>query len=218
MRQLLIALLWCFSIQAQTFDFSCEPQLADDDPMKYYNEFIADAATYGWDFGDQSTYIVEPQQVYVLTQLDPPVGHFESHGGSESPSSIVFSDDISARADAAGRCTQGYKIRINPNFWYAPYYTGEELNRFRKFIMYHELGHDLLDLSHICRRIEGGDPTEFRPHDDIMWAAGICSPYPDEVVRSFTASKLWLNPAKFQQRIEEMFNLEHQTRNCSNLQ
>ena len=158
MKKLLIALLCSFAIQAQTFDFSCEPQsgggLSNDDPMKYYNEFIVDAATYGWDFGDQTGEI---------TLIDLPNG---------------------INAQTNGKCLDtDFYVQIDREKWMNPalvigsHDISNTKNLWRKYILYHELGHAFMNLNHVCNeetRPHGYSDSTYVYYFDIMTSTGQC--------------------------------------------
>ena len=133
MKKIIFALLWCYAIQAQMFDFNCEqitfetlfPEITDTyDVDQFALAFVNRAREQG--------YIIPEAELNIIVQ-----------GG----------DDWGANVGRATRiCGDSkYTIMIKEEFWTNPYETAEDPfwhKEQRLALIFHELGHEILGLRH----------------------------------------------------------------------
>ena len=160
MARLILLLLCCVSLNAQSITVSGTTyQLTGDeimsDPNTFLHQFIEDALERGHDFtGVQGTF--------ALTG---------GTGGTKG---------YSVRTAA---CQGRYKIGLQRHFWNnfdsnaARISGASNLYEQRRHLVYHELGHALLRLNHVCYGSETrlGDRLHLDVTRDIMWAITPCN-------------------------------------------
>ena len=146
--KLIILLLFVNISFAQKFNFNC----IDIDPtfQPYYDAFMEDAARYGHDFSGEA-------------------------------GRIVFTDQLASNVNGGsiGSCFDGFNIIINRGSWD---YQIQQLLDFGyptlarlwpKRLIYHELGHALLERGHVCN-VSGEYSGWAVIHDDIMRSGSSC--------------------------------------------
>ena len=159
-RILLLLLLFCASVNAQSITVSGTTyQLTGDtilsDPNTYLHQFVEDALERGHDFtGVRGTFFF-----------------IDGTGGTKG---------YSIRGDA---CSGSYRIALQRHFWNnyddgAAYVISGSRNLYeqRRHLVYHELGHALLRLSHVCygEPIDVNNPSTFYVAHDIMLSSREC--------------------------------------------
>ena len=154
-----IALLLFVGLQAQAFNFNCLSP--EEDPMTYVNRFLDDADVYipGNNFRNEISNI-----------------------------EIRFNETLGLKYNAStnGACLRVSHpleyVELSRESWngvrpYSNFHTLPDLlNRFREFLIYHELGHALLDLKHNCALDPAAAPVGNlrRTFPDIMYAGEAC--------------------------------------------
>ena len=175
----LFAILMCFGLSAQEFDFSCPPH-----PEEFLADFLADAKKYGHDFDNQEGTIEYWYEV-------PP--------GKSSPH---FDHYVGASLNS---CADGYNLIINANNWESYYFNQPtaEKGRLRvKLVMYHELGHALLERAHICNLTGNIVPGADQVHYDIMQSPGVCQ---DEYGVYIFEQYPWNDPDVWDTMVKRLF-------------
>ena len=144
MKNIIFALLWCYAIQAQTFDFNCEVDYTlpsdyshitlETPAWEYLRKFSDDLIrTTGEDFSSRLNVEIER----TITDGND---YYEIHGAYDTVILMRYSNG-NQYAQANGVGDQTYLI-INSRLW-------PTLNRIQRlWLMYHELGHEVLNLGH----------------------------------------------------------------------
>ena len=173
MKKLLIALLCSFAIQAQTFNFQCDEwSMNNIEPVfqQYINQFFDDAEERG-------IVLSEEEKTGTMT-FNSPTGSHANGGSIES-------------------CRIGFNIFINPRYWDI-IYNHEILHPFAKRLVYHELGHAVLELSHVCI-------TEYDEENDCNKVQANIMNACNEDVCPIRNNESELNPEVFAASIDRMF-------------
>ena len=191
MERFILLLLFCISLNAQTITVSGTTyELAGNeiksDPNTYLHQFIEDALERGYDFtGVRGTFFF-----------------IEGTGSTKG---------YSVRSNA---CRGSYRIALQRHFWNnydggAAYVISGSRNLYeqRRHLVYHELGHALLQLRHVCyeEAIDVNNPLTFFAAHDIMLSSVECpSGY----------SYSWIH--NWERSLDRMFNTEYQiTYSCN---
>ena len=208
MKYVLLLFLLCFSLNAQTITVSQTAyelvgEEIKEDPNTYLHIFIQEAGRRGHDFSNV-------QGVFRFTNT----GHI---GLSLRPAS----------------CRGEYEIELQDLYWNSTL-VGElssvYANKFeqRRDLVFHELGHALLRLDHVCHDFSGEFPEAFRHYErhpgfelvtrDIMWVANSC------VLQQPTwaggARSIQAIPTSWEVRLDRMFDPIYQvaqTYECTGL-
>ena len=139
-------------VHAQEFNFNCVT--VDADFQEYFDAFMTNATALNHDFSNQS-------------------------------GTLVFSDDLPSNiaGQSRGSCREGFDIEINRSIWNR--YTQNYLDAgntvaarlWQKRLIYHELGHALLERGHICNQT-GSAGSTLIIRDEIMTSGGSCGNVP----------------------------------------
>ena len=187
MKRLILLLLFCVSVNAQSITVSgttyeLTGNEIKSDPNTYLHQFIEDARERGHDFSGV-------------------VGRFEFYTGNGSTKGWS-SRDASCRGE--------YHIGLQTSFWNtydgnANYVITGSRNLYeqRRHLIYHELGHALLRLLHVCNREPVGS-SQFLASHDIMFSSTECN-------SGWNFS--WIH--NWERSLDRMFNPEYQrVRTC----
>ena len=161
MKRLILLLLFCVSVNAQSITISGTTyeligNEIKSDPNTFLHQFIEDALERGFDF-------TGVRGVFTFT---------EGTGSTKG---------YSVRTDA---CQGRYRIGLQRYFWNnydwrAGLLSGAtNLYEQRRHLVYHELGHALLKLQHVCHgesREIAPDLVVLYPIYDIMFSARSCA-------------------------------------------
>ena len=161
MIRFILLLLCCVSLNAQSITVSgttyeLTGNEIKSDPNTYLHQFIEDARERGHDFSGV-------------------VGEFEFYEGTGSTKGYSL-----RTAACQGRYDIGLQRHFWDNYdWRAGLISGAtNLHEQRRHLVYHELGHALLRLRHVCHgesREIASDLVVFYPIYDIMFSARSCS-------------------------------------------
>ena len=197
MGRLILLLLFCFTVNAQSITVSGTVyQLAGDeimsDPNTYLHQFVEDALARGHDFtGVRGTF------------------RYYDGGGA----------GFSVRAVG---CRGSFEIGLQNYYWNTQGYEG------RRVLIYHELGHALLQLAHVCYEFNGTFPPLYEVYEDhpdfesysgdIMWSLRECNrtvigtdPHPTDPTRTIIRYKWYQRiPLNWDEQLDRMFNPGYQ--------
>ena len=133
---------------AQKFNFNCV--IIDAEFEEYFDAFMTNATALGHDFSDQS-------------------------------GTLVFTDNLpnNIAGGSSGSCHEGFNIIINRSIWNiktqgfldAGNTVGARL--WQKRLIYHELGHALLERGHVCNQT-GSAGSTLIIRDEIMTSGNSC--------------------------------------------
>ena len=142
MKKIIFALLWCYAIQAQTFDFSCTAYTLpsdyshitlDTNPYEFFKLFNDDLEATT---GNRNTILDRPLTTTYQTPGKEGWAHYIGY-----PHIIL--EEIGPIAVTSKGCIDSeVLITIRTSFW-----ENAQINQ-RLWVMYHELGHDVLGLEH----------------------------------------------------------------------
>ena len=181
--RLILLLLFCISVQAQTITVSGTTyQLTGDDimsdPNTYLHQFVEDALARGHDFTG----------VRGIFRLDN-----------------ISSAGYSIRSVS---CRGSFEIVIQNYYWDNQGFEG------KRDLIYHELGHALMKIDHVCYDFDGVFPLAYRAYrnfpnyefysGDIMWALRECN-------RPNDRSPYQVIPLTWDEKLDRMFNPGYQT-------
>ena len=198
MGRVILFLLMCLSLQAQTItvDGNTYKIMGDEmmsDPNTYLHQFIEDANARG--------YNIDPN-IRGVFEFTVPSGNTKGW---------------SVRSDA---CRGSYRIALQRHYWNnydarAGFVTGSSnLYEQRRHLAYHELGHALLRLNHICHgnTVQLGDRLHLNVNRDIMLSVRECDiasrTNPNGIVDSYAYSHY---PFRWDWHLDRMFNPGYQS-------
>ena len=119
-------------------------------------------------------------------------------------------------------CSGSFEIGLQNYYWNSQGYEG------KRNLVYHELGHALLKLAHVCYPFDGVFPQSYRSYqnhpefefysDDIMWALRECNRtvletvlHPTDPTRMITRYKFYQRiPMTWNEQLDRMFNPGYQ--------
>ncbi len=123
---------------------------------------LINCSLYSQSFIFNCTDYLDPQ-THVQSFIADAEGY--DYDFSQNEISIVWGN-YGFNASTTGRCSSNDTIYIDTDIWN----SSSKTDLWRKYLIYHELGHALLNLEHVCNFGESGVIL------DIMFALAACTP------------------------------------------